>query len=111
MYARIICTNNGTHVTLTLVMSGSEISLISLPFSDMLHEKEQERNNKYTLFLIHLNSYNQKLNALKISNIVKIYVVILVLQSFATEKSLHRQFETTLVLLGNNIYCRVPSLE
>ena len=54
-------------------MSGSEISLISLPISDMLHEKEQERNNKYTLFLIHLNSYNQKLNALKISNIVKIY--------------------------------------
>ena len=57
MYARIICTNNGTHVTLILVMSGSEISLISLPISDMLHEKEQERNNKYTIFLIHLNSY------------------------------------------------------
>ena len=38
-------------------------------------------------------------------------MVILVVQSFATEKSLHRQFETTLVLLGNNIYCKVPSLE
>ena len=55
MYARIICTYNGTHVTLILVMSGSEISLISLPISDMLHEKEQERINKYTLFSIHLN--------------------------------------------------------
>ena len=54
MYARIICTNNGTHVTLILVMSGSEISL---PISDMLHEKEQERINKYTLFSIHLNLY------------------------------------------------------
>ena len=52
MFGRIICTNNGTHVTLILVMSGSEISL---PISDMLHEKEQERINKYTLFSIHLN--------------------------------------------------------
>ena len=57
MFGRIICTNNGTHVTLILVMSGSEISLISLPISDMLDEKEQKYENKYTLFLSHSNLY------------------------------------------------------
>ena len=38
-------------------MSGSEISLISLPISDMLDEKEQKYKNKYTLFSSHSNSY------------------------------------------------------
>ena len=60
MFGRIICTNNGTHVTLILVMSGSEISLISLPISDMLDEKEQKYKNKYTLFSSHSNSYYLK---------------------------------------------------
>ena len=57
MFGRIICTNNGTHVTLILVMSGSEISLISLPISDMLDEKEQKYKNKYTLFSSHSNTF------------------------------------------------------
>ena len=60
MFGRIICTNNGTHVTLNLVMSGSEISFISLPISDMLYEKEQKcKNNvpyEYTLFSSNSNS-------------------------------------------------------
>ena len=60
MFGRIICTNNGTHVTLILVMSGSEISLISLPISDMLDEKEQKYQNKYTLFSSHSNTFYLK---------------------------------------------------